>query len=146
MSDATATRFEPPVSDAARPFWDATRERRLLLQWCRACDAPVHYPREACPRCLGDALDWREASGRGEVYAVSVMHRPGHPGLRDRVPYAVALVDLEEGARLMTNVVGCPPDAVRPGLAVRVTWEPLSDGRALPLFEPAGGAPGAEAP
>lgn len=135
MSDAP-TRFEPPVSEVARPFWDATRERRLVLQWCRTCEQPVHYPREVCPRCLGTELEYRPASGRGEVYAFSVMHRPGNPLMADRVPYVVALVDLEEGARMMSNVVGCEPDAVRVGQPVRVTWEPLSDGRALPQFEP----------
>jgi uncharacterized OB-fold protein len=131
-------RLEPPISDAARPFWEATKQRRLVLQWCRACEAPVHYPREACPRCLGTEFEWREASGRGEVYSASVMHRPGNPAMADRVPYVVALVDLEEGVRLMSNVVGCAPEEVRVGLPVQVTWEPLSDGRALPLFEPRG--------
>ncbi|MCZ6464253.1 MAG: Zn-ribbon domain-containing OB-fold protein [Proteobacteria bacterium] len=137
MSEGSQNRVEPPVSPISKPFWDATRERRLVLQWCRDCDAPVHYPREACPRCLSASLEWRAASGRGEVYAVSIMHRPGNPGMADRVPYTVALVDLDEGARLMTNVVGCKPSDVRVGMRVAVTWEPLRDGRALPLFEPA---------
>lgn len=128
-------RPEPPVSPISAPFWDATRERRLLLQWCLACEAPVHYPREACPRCFGDALGWREAAGRGVVHAATVMHQPAHPAFADRVPYVVALVDLEEGARLLTNVVGCDPAQARVGRAVRVAWEALSDGRALPVFE-----------
>jgi hypothetical protein len=71
------------------------------------------------------------------VYAVTVEHRPQDPRLRDRAPYAVALVDLKEGVRVMTNVVGCDPNVVAAGMAVSVTWEELSDGRNLPLFEPA---------
>ena len=129
--------FEPPVSNASTRFWDATRGRRLLLPWCVACERPFWYPREVCPRCLGDAIEWREASGTGEVHAVSVQHRPGP--MRDPAagPYAVALVELTEGVRIMTNIVGCEPDAVTVGMAVGLTWQPLSDGRHLAQFEPA---------
>jgi uncharacterized OB-fold protein len=134
-------RFEPAESEVTQPFWDGTRERRLVLQWCNGCQQPVHYPRECCPKCMSaERLDWKPASGRGEVYAYSVMHRGGSPFLADRVPYVVARVQLEEGARLMTNIVGCEPSAVRVGMPVSVTWEELSDGRALPQFEPRAGA------
>jgi len=133
---ATAGRFEPEVTTHTRPFWDATREGRLVIQWCSACDRPVWYPREVCPRCLGHDHEWREASGAGTVNAVTVMHRPGTAHMADRVPYAVAMIDLPEGIRMMSNVVGCEPDDVRPGMRVRLTWEVLSDGRRLPLFEP----------
>ncbi len=86
------------------------------------------------------ALEWRTASGRATVYAAGVEHRPEAAGANfsDGQPYCVALVDLEEGVRMLTNVVGCPPDAVHSGMAVTVTWERLSDGRQLPLFEPVG--------
>src|SRR4051794_40814830 len=90
VSELAATRMEPPVTDTTAPFWDATREDRFLLQWCTACEAPVFYPRDVCPRCLGTGLEWRQASGRGTVYAVSVQHRAGNPTMTDRVPYAVA--------------------------------------------------------
>jgi uncharacterized OB-fold protein len=130
------TVLEPPASEVAAPFWDATRREELVLPWCTACDRPFWYPREVCPACLGDAIEWRPAAGTGDVYAVSVQHRAG-PG-RDEAdgPYAVALVDLAEGVRVMANVVGCPPDAVAVGMAVRVAWEPLSDGRNLPQMTP----------
>jgi uncharacterized OB-fold protein len=131
-----STRFEPPVSDLVKPFWDATRERRLVLQYCRADGKPVHYPREACPRCLGTDLEWRPSSGRGSVYAFTVNHVPGSAAPQLPLPYVVALIDLDDGVRLMSNVVGCAPSEVRVGMPVDVTWEPLSDGRALPLFTP----------
>lgn len=127
-------RFEPPISDQAKPFWDATRERRFVLQYCRPDDKPIHYPREACPRCLGMDLEWRPASGRGSVYAFTVNHVPGSAPPERPLPYVVALVDLDEGVRM--NIVGCAPSDVRVGMPVEVTWEPLSDGRALPLFAP----------
>ncbi|MGH9210864.1 MAG: Zn-ribbon domain-containing OB-fold protein [Acidimicrobiales bacterium] len=127
-------RLDPPVSDAGAPFWEATRSRRLTLPWCLACEHPVWFPREVCPACLGSGLEWREASGRGAVYACTVEHQVSASGLRP--PYVVALVDLDEGPRLLSNVVGCPPEDVAVGDRVRVTWEELPDGRQLPLFEP----------
>lgn len=132
---ARPTRFEPPASETTKPFWDATREGKFLLQWCTACDAPVFYPREICPACLGSSLEWRPAGGDGTVYAVSVQHKPQNPMMRDRAPYPVALVELAEGPRIMTNIVNCDPYDVTVGAAVTLTWEPLSDGRNLPLFE-----------
>lgn len=139
MSSAPAERrrpIEPPVTELTEPFWAATRERRLLVQWCVSCEQPVWFPREVCPWCLDNALEWREASGRGVVYAFLVEHRPNLPEVFGDSPYVVALVDLSEGVRLMSNIVGCRPDTVDVGLPVQVTWESLSDGRNLPLFEP----------
>lgn len=133
---AEVTRLEPPISSVSAPFWDATRARLLTLQWCIDCETPVFYPRAVCPGCLGSALEWRPASGDGCVYAVTVEHRPQNPGMAAMAPYAVALVDLDEGVRMLTNVVGCPPEEVSVGMRVSVTWEALSDGRHLPLFEP----------
>ena len=135
-----ATRFEPPSTEASEPFWQATRERRLIMQWCRPCERVVFYPREICPSCLGSDLEWRDSPGSGTVYAFSVHYRSGVAEMADRTPYVVALVDLDEGARMMSNIVGCSPEDVAVGMGVRVTWEPLSDGRCLPQFEPAGGA------
>lgn len=120
----------PPTSELTEPYWEATKQKKLLLQWCRSCDQAVHYPREACPRCLGFDLEWRPASGKGEVYAVSVQARAPEP-------YAVALIDLEEGTRVMTNITGVDDlYSIKVGMPVRVAWEELSDGRNLPQFEP----------
>jgi uncharacterized OB-fold protein len=130
----TATRLEPPPSEVAQPYWDATREGRLMLPWCTDCRHAFWFPREICPRCFGSAIEWREASGRGTVHACTVEHSAQTRALE--APYVVALVQLDEDVRVMTNIVGCPPDAVTVGLAVQVVWEPLSDGRQLALFEP----------
>ena len=135
-------RLEPEATEASDPFWDATKEQRYLVQWCTACDRPIFYPREVCPTCLSpDSLTWRQSSGAGVVHAVSVQHRPANPTMADRVPYAVALVDVDAGdsgrtIRVMSNVVNCDAGSVTVGDQVQVTWEPLSDGRHLPLFEP----------
>jgi len=129
----------PPLlqSDDAAPFWDATRERRFVLPWCDDCSQPFWYPRAVCPHCLSPAISWREASGRGEVYAFSIQHGPALPVFKDEVPYVVALVDLEEGPRMMTNIVGCPPDQVAVGQKVVLRWDPVEDGRAVAVFGPA---------
>jgi uncharacterized protein len=136
------SRLEPDATECSEPFWDATRDQRYLVQWCTRDDAPIFYPREVCPTCLqSDALTWRQSSGEGTVHAVSVQHRPANPTMADRVPYAVALVEVDAGdnrrtIRVMSNVVNCDPAAIAVGDTVRITWEALSDGRHLPVFEP----------
>jgi uncharacterized OB-fold protein len=137
-------RLEPPVTDTSEPFWEATRRRRLLMQWCVDCGHAVFFPRDVCPRCLGSRLEWRPSAGTGSVHTYTVEHNPQNPNLT--APYTIALIDLDDGVRMMSNVVGCPPDEVRVGMRVAVTWEELSDGRNLPLFEPAGPTPGASSP
>jgi hypothetical protein len=129
--------IEPPVTEASAPFWDATREQRFVLPWSTATGKPVWYPREVDPAAPDQPFDWREASGEGVVYAASVHHKTGPGRDPDDGPYVVALVELPEGVRMMTNIVGCPPDEVTVGMPVRLVWHPLSDGRHLPMFAPA---------
>jgi hypothetical protein len=128
--------MEPPHDETTRLFWDATRERRLLVQWCSSCERPVFFPREVCPFCVSSALEWRPASGGATLYSFTVEHKPQISVLGSVGPYVIALVDLDEGVRMMSNVVHCPVEALVTGMALRVTWELLSDGRHLPLFEP----------
>lgn len=121
----------PKVSD---PFWDAARQRRLVLQHCAGCERAVWYPRVICPHCSSTELEWRDATGRGIVYAVSVQHGNARSGSGDG-RLCVVLVDLEEGVRMMSNVVGCDADDVVVGRAIQAAWEPLADGRNLLVFE-----------
>jgi uncharacterized OB-fold protein len=132
------SRVEPPADADLQVFWDGTRERALLLPRCRSCGERFWYPRPSCPRCLSPDLDWEPAGGGGTVHALSVMHRPANPLMSERVPYAVVLVDLDEDVRLMSNLVGVDPADAHVGMRVRLTWEALSDGRHLWLFEPGG--------
>lgn len=134
--EGAAERFRPPMSEVAEPFWTATRERRLVIQWCRSCERPIHYPREACPRCLGTELAFRPATGDGVVHAVTVIPKAANPTMAGRGAYAVALVELDEGIRFLTNVLGDDPWAIAVGDPVSVAWEALSDGRHLPVFLP----------
>ena len=132
-----STRAEPTPTDLTQPFWEATRHHVLLLQWCTLCERPIFYPRERCPRCLTSNLEWRPASGRGVVYAVTVDHRPQLSSRQQTEPFTVALVDLAEGVRMMSNIIDCPPDDVEIGMTVVLAWEALPDGRNLPQFTPA---------
>jgi uncharacterized protein len=131
-------RFEPPVTPTSEPFWEATRQRLFLLQWCTACHHAIFFPRDICPNCLGGSLEWRPSPGTGAVYSYTVEHHPQNPNLT--APYTIALIDLDEDVRMMSNVVGCDPQDVRIGMRVSITWEELSDGRNLPQFEPVTGA------
>lgn len=133
------SQIEPPLpqpDDLSGPFWTATREQRLVIQWCSRCDRGIHYPRHACPSCMGDDLTWREASGDGVVHAVTVLHVAAAPWMADRTPYVVALIDLVEGVRMLSNIDTESHTGVAVGQRVRVSWRELSDGRHLPQFAP----------
>lgn len=136
-TEATPTRIEPPLDRDLSTFWDGTREQQLLIPTCRSCGKPFWYPRPTCPHCLSTDIDWKASSGAGEVAAVSVMHRPANPLMADKVPYAVVLVDLDDGVRVMSNATGVDANDVTVGMRVALTWEPLTDGRNLWLFAPA---------
>jgi len=131
-----STRLGPTVTQDTRCFWDAVKERRLVIQRCAACGVLRHPPRPMCPHC--NALEWDviEACGRGTVYSFVVPRHPQFPFME--YPYTVALVELEEGTRLVTNIVGVGPDAVRIGMPVEVTFEEFDGGLVLPQFTPTG--------
>jgi uncharacterized protein len=132
-------RFDLPTPDQeTQPFWDATQQGELLLQQCAACEHAYFYPRPFCPRCWSEDVSWLPASGRGSVYTWSVVHRNDLPPFPGRVPYVAAIVELEEGPRMMTNVVGCDLDALRVGMPVEVTFEEETDDITLPRFRPVG--------
>jgi uncharacterized OB-fold protein len=126
----------PPVTPETKPFWDATAEGRLLLQRCTACARPVWYPRASCPACGSAALEWFEASGRGTVFSFTVVRR-GAPGdYRDAAPYVLAYVDLEDGPRILTNIVECDPDSIEVDDAVHAVFHATGEGPALVRFRP----------
>lgn len=114
-----------------RVWWEATRQRILLIQRCDTCEARQHYPRPVCTSCgLAEGFRYEEAAGAGTIYSFTEVQRAPHDAFN--APYVVALVRLDEGPTLLTNIVGGTP--VCDG-RVRLTWEPLPDGRNLPMFE-----------
>jgi uncharacterized OB-fold protein len=126
----------PEPSESTRPFWEGTRAHELRLQRCRDCRKHIFYPRLVCPFCLSDNLDWVTASGKGKVYSYTVVRRAMHPAFREDVPYVLAIVQLEEGPRITTNIVGVPPQEVRVDMPVRAAYDDVTPDLTLLKFEP----------
>jgi len=123
-----------PVPDGdTKPYWDAAKEHRLMIQRCQDCQRAIFYPRSVCPHCMSDRLEWIQASGRGTIYSYTVVHR-SPAAFKDDVPYVVALIDLAEGVRMMSNVVACAPSDVRIGAAVEVVFDDVTPEITLPKF------------
>lgn len=127
----------PEVTPETERFWSAAADGRFLLPECQDCGLVFYYPRAHCPDCLGGDLEWFEASGRGEVYSYSVLERiDGWP--EEHLPVVTAFVELEEGPRVMTDLVDCDPDAVSVGTSVEAEFVPTEDDDvAVPVFTPA---------
>lgn len=125
MSELPAGR--PPLNPEAAPYWEAARAGRLVLPVCDACGHPIWYPRSWCPVCGSDAVTWTEMTGRGTVYACTVIRRGMGPWAA-AAPYVGAYVELEEGPRILANVVTDEPEAVHIGLAVRAAFVPVDGG------------------
>ncbi len=126
----------PEVTEEYRPFFEAARAGKLVIQRCTGCGETRFPPRDLCSRCLGRTSQWIESSGRGTIYSFNVMHQVYHPGFAPEVPYPVVLVALEEGCRMVSNLVEHRSDELRIGLPVEVTFEKLSDTVTLPKFRP----------
>ena len=124
-----------PSADDRR-FFEAAAQGMLLIQRCPACGHRQFYPRLLCTVCGGDAA-WETASGRGVVHTFTVVRQNAMPPFRDELPYAVAMVELEEGVRMMGNVTGCPVEQVRIGLAVEAYAVECEPGLAVPFWRPA---------
>jgi uncharacterized OB-fold protein len=130
-------RFPEPDT---QPFWEATKRHELTYQTCDRCQSVVFYPRQHCPTCGASALTRRVSQGLGTVYTFTVIMQSRHPAFAELGPYAVAYVDLDEGFRMMTNIVGVtdPIKDIRCGMRVKLCWHDQGEGDiALPMFEPA---------
>lgn len=138
MPAAPAYSKPVPVPDPdSRPFWEGCREGRLLIQRCRACGQHQFPPGNVCSSCRSDQIEWTQASGRGTVFSwIVVVHPVPKPVYEKDVPYVVALVDLEEGVRMPTNIVGCDGDRIVAGMPVKVFFDRVDDDVVLPRFRP----------
>jgi uncharacterized protein len=126
----------PIPSRESLPYWEAAKQGRFVLPVCRSCGRFQTPPTSNCAACWSTDLEWAEPSGRGKVVSVVVYHRAYHPGFRDDLPYAVALVELAEGPRLVGNVLDVPPEEVREGTDVTIVFEERGDW-VLPQFSAA---------
>lgn len=133
---------QPYISPSpdAEPFWSGCRRHRLMLPFCTVCEKFFFYPRTACPACGSRSIEWREASGRGRLYTFCIQYHTSVAEFRDAVPFVTAIVELDEGPRMMSLLTGVEPD---PGAAIScdmplvVDFVDYDDGTVLPVFRPA---------
>lgn len=127
----------PQVDDESRPYFEAAKRGELMIMRCKACGEANVPGAQSCYRCASFDLDWTKASGRGTLHTFGLMHQMYHPAWANEMPYNIAVVQLEEGPRITTNVVGCANEDLRVGMAVEVTFDPVSDDVSLVRFRPA---------
>jgi uncharacterized protein len=137
MTETQLPNPAPYISPEVKEFWDATAEGRLTIPKCDDCGLYVWYPRPFCPACGSTNVTWTDVSGKGTVYTFTIVHRSGVPGFRDAMPYVIAYVELEEGPRVMTNIVGIEPDQITVGMPVSVVFSDTGSGNAIFRFQPA---------
>jgi uncharacterized OB-fold protein len=124
----------PVVQPWSKTFWEAAKQHKLMIQTCSGCGLKIFYPRKYCPNCWSSNLAWYEASGKGEVFSYSITMAGVEERFSEDLPYVLALVDLEEGIRMMTNIVDCKPEEVFVGMKVEVTFRDITDEFSLPMF------------
>jgi uncharacterized protein len=118
------------------PFWEACRHHQLRIQRCSDCRQYQFFPRLYCSKCFSELLEWVYVSGRAKVLSFTIVRRPVSAAFADEVPYVVAVVTLDEGPQMMTNIVGCAPDEVTIGMPVEVIFEDWTDTISIPKFRP----------
>jgi len=127
----------PRIDEINKPYWEAAKRHEFVLQRCDNC-GNYRYPAGiVCPHCMSDKLTWVKVSGRGRVYTWVVIHQVYHPAFAGDIPYAVVAVELEEGPRMSTSLVGCKPEDITIGMPVEVAFNDVSREIALPVFRPA---------
>lgn len=125
---------QPKMTPGADYYWQSASNNRFVLPHCCDCDTVFFYPRMWCPACFSQKLDWHEASGNGKVYSFSVVHQAPFPAYQGDVPYVLAIIELEEGPRMMANVLHCDPEKVTIEMPVRVIFEDRGDMK-IPQFQ-----------
>ena len=126
----------PLANEDTQPYWEACRRGELRLQKCADCGHVRFPPSVLCPRCLSESSSWEKMSGRGRVYSWIVVHRPQHPAFFEDVPYNVVIVELDEGPRLHSRIVGCANEEIAIGMPVEVVFEKKNDDVTMPYFKP----------
>ncbi len=124
----------PRITAENRPFWEAARRHELRLQRCGACGRFWYPPGPVCPECLSERFEWTRVGGRGTVSSWVVFHKAYFPAFADEIPYAVVQVELEEGPRLISNLVDVPPGQIRIGMPVEVVFDDVTPEISLPRF------------
>lgn len=133
--EEAATRPRPDMRGAGKQYWASGRDGKLLLPQCQACGKAHWYPRLYCPHCGSDKLEWIACSGKGVIHTFTVVRQSGQKYFKTRVPYVLAMVALDEGPFLMTNIIDCDVGTVAIDAPVTVVFEKLADDVSVPLFK-----------
>jgi uncharacterized OB-fold protein len=128
-----------PITPEAQPYWDGLKENKLMLPKCDDCGKPFFYPRVLCPNCHSRNISWMQASGRGKLYSFQIAHRSLNRAFKVELPCVLAMIELEEGPRVMSNLINIEPDpnVVKCDMPVEVVFEKQNDDITLALFQPA---------
>ena len=127
-----------PISpEVTRPFWEAAKRHELVMPRCTTCDHLFFYPRSECPRCLSNQLEWVRVSGRGRLHTYTIVYQPANAAFRDDTPYIYAVVQLDEGPRMVSNVVQCDLDAVKVDMPLEAIFDDVTPECTLVKFKPA---------
>ena len=129
----------PELRALTAPFWEAAKRHELVCQRCKQCASWIFYPREQCPTCFSRDLEYAPVSGKGRVFAYTIVYQPAHPAFEHEAPYAYAIVQLDEGVRMPTNIVDCPLEEIRIDMPVTVEFDDVSPEWTLVKFKPDGG-------
>ena len=138
MPDKPYAKPLPTPSPEAQRFWEGAKKHELWIPYCRSCERSYWYPRDFCPHCGSRDVEWRRSAGKGRVHAFAIQYRAFHPGWGGEVPYVTALIDLDEGVRIFSNLVEveADPKAIRCEMPVEVVFEDVTDEITLPKFRP----------
>ena len=131
-----------PMTPEARPYWDGLKQGKLMLPKCGDCGHTFFYPRVVCPRCHSRAITWIQATGKGRLHSFGIAHQSFNRAFKVKPPFVLAMIELEEGPHMASNLVNVAPDPqhVKCDMPVEVVFEKLTDDVTIPLFQPAGGA------
>ncbi len=132
--DSAYTGPLPEPTQDSQPYWDGLKRHKLLFQRCVSCGTIRHYPRPMCATCHSMELEWIESRGHGHVHSWAVTHHAFHPSVKDRLPYVMAMVDMEEGVRVNAPLRGCAPEDVSVGLGVSIAFEDVTPDVTFPAF------------
>ena len=124
----------PNPSPESKPYWEALREHRLVMPRCEACEKYWFPPSLYCPHCSSTEWSWQPVKGTGRIFSFVVYHRVYHPGFAEEMPYAVAVIALDEGPRMLSNVVGTPPDKLACDMRVEVVFDDITPDATIPKF------------
>ena len=138
MADYDKPLPRPEDEELTRPFWEAAKRHELTIPRCKFCNQFFWYPREVCPVCLRQDWDWELVTGRGRLHTFTVVRQPMNPAFNEEVPYAYAIVQLDEGIRMITNIVDCEiPDGLAIDMRVEAVFDDVADDWTLVKFRPA---------